>query len=93
MPTGGKALILFNAELRFPLFPTVPNLSGAVFYDKGGVFKERADFDLGGLEDAIGVGFRYRTPLGPVRFDLAWNLDAPERRGKPLAFITIGNVF
>lgn len=93
MPTGGKALLLFNVELRFPLLPTVPNLSGAVFYDKGGVFKERDDFDLAKLEDAIGVGFRYRTPLGPLRIDLGWNLRPPENRKQPIIFITIGNVF
>jgi outer membrane protein assembly complex protein YaeT len=93
MPVGGKALLLFNFELRFPLFPTVPNLSGAVFYDKGGVFKERADFDLGKLEDAFGVGVRFRTPLGPLRIDLGWNLHPPENRKQPIVFITIGNVF
>ena len=93
MPVGGKALLLFNFELRFPLFPTVPNLTGAVFYDKGGVFKERADFDLAELEDAFGVGFRYRTPLGPLRIDLGWNLHPPEGRKQPIIFITIGNVF
>jgi len=93
MPVGGKALLLFNFELRFPLFPTVPNLSGAVFYDKGGVFAERSDFDLAKLEDAFGLGFRYRTPLGPLRIDLGWNLHPPEGRKQPIIFITIGNVF
>jgi outer membrane protein assembly factor BamA len=93
MPVGGKALLLFNLELRFPLFPTVPNLSGAVFYDKGKVFRERSDFDLAKLEDAIGVGFRYRTPLGPLRIDLGWNLNPPEGRKQPVIFVTIGNVF
>jgi outer membrane protein insertion porin family len=93
MPVGGKALLLFNVELRFPLFPTVPNLTGAAFYDKGGVFKERDDFDLSALEDAVGVGFRYKTPLGPLRIDLGWNLHPSEDRKQPIVFITIGNVF
>lgn len=93
MPVGGKALLVFNFELRFPLFPTVPNLSGAVFYDKGGVFRERSDFDLTKLEDAVGVGFRYRTPLGPLRIDLGWNFNPPAGRKQPIVFITIGNVF
>jgi outer membrane protein insertion porin family len=93
MPVGGKALFLLNLELRFPLFPTVPNLSGAAFYDGGGVFKERSDFSLGGFENAVGVGFRYRTPLGPLRIDLGWNIHPPENRKQPIIFITIGNVF
>jgi outer membrane translocation and assembly module TamA len=31
--------------------------------------------------------------LGPVRFDLGWNLDDPKKKGRPLLFITIGNMF
>ena len=93
MPVGGKALLLFNFELRFPLFRPCRTLVGAVFYDKGNVFKERNDFDLGNLEDAFGVGIRYRTPLGPLRFDLGWNLHPPRSRKQPIVFITIGNVF
>jgi outer membrane protein insertion porin family len=93
MPVGGKALLLLNFELSFPLFPTVENLSGAVFYDKGGVFAQRGDFDPAKLEDALGIGFRYRTPLGPLRIDLGWNFHPPEGRKQPIIFITIGNVF
>ena len=93
LPLGGKALLLFNSELRFPLFASFRDLSGAIFLDAGNVWSNRNEFNLFDLERALGFGIRYRTPLGPVRFDLAWNLDAPERRGKPLVFITIGNVF
>jgi outer membrane protein insertion porin family len=93
LPLGGKALLLLNGEFRFPLFTSLPDLSGAIFLDAGNVWNNRKEFNLFGLERALGFGLRYRTPLGPVRFDLAWNLDAPERKGKPLAFITIGNVF
>ena len=30
-----------------------------------------------GLELAVGFGVRYRTPIGPIRFDFAVNLDPP----------------
>jgi outer membrane protein assembly factor BamA len=93
LPLGGKGLLLANIELRFPLLRSIPFLSGAVFFDAGNVWDKRKEVNLFGVERALGFGARYRTPLGPVRFDLAWNLTAPERRGKPLAFITIGNVF
>jgi len=92
-PVGGKALILFNFEMKFPLSAALPALSGAVFFDIGNVFLHRSDFSLGNLKNAAGVGLRYKTPLGPVRFDLAWNLSAPDGLRPPLAFITIGNVF
>ncbi|MDW7760469.1 MAG: POTRA domain-containing protein [Acidobacteriota bacterium] len=93
MPVGGKAVFLLNFELKFPMLASLPDLGGAVFLDIGNVFSKRSDFDLLGFKSAVGVGLRYRTPLGPIRFDLGWNLDESERRGRPIAFITIGNVF
>lgn len=92
-PVGGKALILLNFELSFSLFPSFKNLYGVFFYDKGNVFAQRQDFRVASLRDAIGIGMRYRTPLGPIRFELGWNMDAAPEEKKILAFITIGNVF
>jgi outer membrane protein insertion porin family len=92
-PVGGKALILFNFELAFPIISMIRNLSGALFYDVGNVFYNRSDARFKDLEHAVGLGLRYRTPLGPIRLELGWNLSNPERKGKPLVFITIGHVF
>jgi outer membrane protein insertion porin family len=93
MPVGGKAMVLFNFELAFPLISTLPDLAGAAFYDAGNVFATRNDFSLNRLEHSVGAGVRYRTPLGPVRLELGWNLSNPARKGKPIVFITIGNIF
>ena len=93
VPVGGKTMALFNFELKFPMFPSLPGLLGAIFLDAGNVFSHRNDFSLGRLEKAIGLGLRYKTPLGPVRFDLAWNLNPPKGAGGAKAFITIGNIF
>ena len=92
-PIGGKALILLNFELTFPVFPRFKHLYGMIFYDKGSVFSKRSQVSLAGLQDAMGLGLRYRTPLGPVRIELGWNLDAAEKKGTPLVIFTIGNVF
>lgn len=92
-PVGGKALFLMNFELTFPLYSSLKNLYGVVFYDKGNVFAQSEDFSLTALQDAVGAGLRYRTPLGPIRLELGWNLDAPKREKDILVFITIGNVF
>lgn len=93
MPVGGKAMVLFNLEAVFPLLADVPELGGALFYDAGNVFANRNDLRLGGLEHAVGLGVRYRTPLGPVRLELGWNLTDPARKGKPIVYVTIGNIF
>jgi len=92
-PVGGQALFLLNFELTFPLIPAIKDLSGVLFYDKGNVFEKTANINLVALQDAVGIGIRYRTPLGPVRLELGWNLDAVEGERKPLVFITIGNIF
>lgn len=92
-PIGGKALILFNFEITFPILSAFKDLNGVMFYDKGNVFDRRIQVNLAGLQDAIGMGLRYRTPLGPVRLELAWNLDAPSGEKRVLGFITLGNVF
>jgi len=92
-PVGGNALLLLNLELTFPLVSGVKNLRGAVFYDIGNVFEETNDIFLASLENAAGFGIRYKTPFGPVRLELGWNLDVPEVERKARFYITIGNVF
>jgi outer membrane protein insertion porin family len=92
-PIGGKALILFNLELSFPLIGGLKDLNGVVFFDKGNVFAKRSLVRWEELNDAVGFGLRYKTPFGPLRVELGWNLDAPQGEKKPIAFITIGNVF
>ncbi len=90
-PVGGKALVLFNLELSFPFIASFPEMKAAIFYDLGNVFSKRSQFNLASLEHALGFGLRYRTPLGPLRLELGWNIS--ERKARPLLFITIGQIF
>jgi outer membrane protein insertion porin family len=92
-PTGGKALLLFNFEMTFPLLSAFPDLYGAFFYDVGNVWALRSDVDLSSLQNALGLGLRYKTPLGPIRLEIAWHVDAAQGEDDILGFITIGNVF
>lgn len=89
-PIGGLALLIFNQELRFPMkLPFVGNkLGGQILYDMGNVYsdvnhitfawKPASMTDLNYLSHAIGFGVRYPTPIGPVRVDLAYQLNSPE---------------
>jgi len=92
-PIGGEALMLLNIEMTFPLLSAIKDLSGAIFYDTGNVFEGVKQFSLGSFQDAVGFGIRYKTPLGPVRLELGWNLSEPREERKAIFFITIGNVF
>jgi len=77
-PTGGNALAVFNAELRAPIWR---ELGGVVFLDAGNVFRRATDLDLGALRASAGFGFRYKSPVGPVRVDFGFRLGS--RRGLP----------
>jgi outer membrane protein insertion porin family len=91
-PRGGNALVLFNIEATFPLevFP-IDDLYYCVFADVGNVFWRASDFDINKVERAIGFGIKYRTPLGPLRLDFAYNLRELAERNF-LVHIGIGNV-
>jgi len=88
-PMGGNALFANNVELRFPLIGE--NIQGVLFHDMGNVFSSLSDMSLRfhqhNLQDfdytvhAAGIGLRYRTPVGPVRVDLAYTLNPPSFNG------------
>jgi outer membrane translocation and assembly module TamA len=71
-PEGGRGLVVTNVELRTPYWKGV----GAVgFLDSGNVFQRASDIRLADLRAAAGFGLRYRSPLGPLRVDVGFNLD------------------
>ena len=74
-----------QTELRFPLLGE--NIGGVLFHDMGNVYSSpssisfrtdqhgMSDFDY--MNHAVGFGIRYRTPIGPVRLDLAYSINPP----------------
>ncbi len=82
-PIGGNALFFNNVELRFPLLG--PNISGVLFEDMGNIYTSLGDVSLSYKQKSLqnfnyavqapGFGIRYKTPLGPVRLDLAYALN------------------
>ena len=73
-PLGGNAEILINSELRVSIFNS---LAGVVFMDAGNVYKDAEDLSSG-LRPAAGFGFHYRSPFGPLRAEIGFNLDRRE---------------
>ena len=70
-PKGGHALVIFNAELRVPVWR---DLGAVGFVDSGNVFALVDDLDLSLIKGAAGFGIRYRSPIGPLRIDLGFKL-------------------
>ena len=72
--TGGNALLMANAELRFPLPGFWGRLSGAAFVDLGQLLEREAQLlTLKDLKATPGFGLRLATLLGPMRLDAAYN--------------------
>ncbi|HKK91620.1 MAG TPA: outer membrane protein assembly factor BamA [Desulfobacteraceae bacterium] len=74
---GGEKMIQFNAELLFPLFEDV-GLTGVVFYDTGDVYEDSEDIVLEDLYSSYGAGFRWQSPMGPIRIEYGVILDGNE---------------
>ena len=75
-PTGGNAVVIFNAELRHSLTGSVQVVT---FVDAGNVYTKASKLDLTDIRPAYGVGARIRLPLlsAPIRVDVGIN---PDRR-------------
>ena len=69
---GGKHLLSSNLEVDY-LFR--PGWRVALFTDGGNAFNEFDDIDW---KQSIGVGVRWLSPIGPLRFDLAHTLNDNE---------------
>lgn len=77
-PTGGNQMVFGNVEIRFPLSVS-GRVGGVVFVDAGQVFAAQTAGNRPGIRVTPGVGLRIFTPLGPVRFDLAYNPHGSEK--------------
>lgn len=72
LPIGGNSMLSFSGELRAVLRG---NFGAVLFIDGGNAWADSWAMDLGDLHYAIGPGLRYLTPIGPIRFDLGYQLN------------------
>jgi translocation and assembly module TamA len=70
---GAKHLMVGSLELDHKISA---NWSAATFYDIGNAVDSFNDH----LARGAGVGMRWNSPMGPVRFDFAWALSKPQDR-------------
>lgn len=96
LPVGGNGLFEASTEVRY-------NVSGdlvlAAFLDVGNVWEGPLELPTPrGLHYAVGLGIRYRTPLGPIRLDVARRLPlGPElsvaQPSPPISYPATGDCF
>ena len=93
VPIGGRQLFILNSELRFPL-GIKEGLGAAVFYDGGNVYRAiNVSHFIQDYTNTIGVGLRYKTPVGPIRFDIGRNLNPVTGVKATQFYITLGQAF
>lgn len=71
---GGDKMWYANIEYIFPLAKS-QGLMGVIFYDIGNVYDIGETWQLGDYKHAAGAGFRWMSPIGPLRLEWAQNLD------------------
>jgi outer membrane protein insertion porin family len=100
---GGNKQLILNLELEFPVFEKA-GIRGVVFFDAGNAFATNENFfsirqsrgvalPVAGLFTSVGFGFRWFSPVGPLRFE--WGIPLNKRaEDEPVLFeFTIGNFF
>jgi translocation and assembly module TamA len=89
-PVGGRSMIEVGAELRWRVygdFGIVPFIDGGQVYDT-----ETPDFAQE-LQWAAGLGFRYYTPIGPIRADIAFPLNPRSSDDRFQVYFSLGQAF
>ena len=96
---GGNKQLIFNFELEFPIFEKA-GLRGVLFYDAGNsfatterFFQDKQDKLPLGLFHSAGFGFRWFSPIGPLRFEWGIPLTKRPEDDRILFEFTIGNFF
>jgi outer membrane protein assembly complex protein YaeT len=72
VPIGGDSMFLVSEEVRAPLRG---KWGIVLFLDAGNVWADSGGILLDNLRYAVGPGFRYQTPIGPIRFDFGYQLN------------------
>jgi translocation and assembly module TamA len=74
---SGPSLMTASVELAHPILDAMPSLWGAVFVDAG-----RAAASFNAINPALGygAGVRWRSPVGPLKLDLAWGQEVRKVR-------------
>lgn len=89
---GGNKELIFNIEYIFPLIRDI-RLKGVIFYDTGKAFDNDESVTFSGLRSSVGGGFRWISPIGPLRLEWGYNLKPQPGEKRSLWEFTIGTFF
>ncbi|HYA31502.1 MAG TPA: outer membrane protein assembly factor BamA, partial [Thermodesulfovibrionales bacterium] len=87
---GGTKELIFNTEYIFPIASDL-KLKGVVFFDAGNSYD--ASEAIGTLRYSTGSGFRWISPLGPIRVEWGYNLQRKPGESASKIEFTFGSFF
>jgi outer membrane protein insertion porin family len=90
LPDGGNALLIGGIELRRHIAGA---FWAAAFAEAGNVYPLVSDMSLHDLRYTAGLGLRYKSAVGPLRFDWGYKLDRLPGESPYHLHFTIGNAF
>jgi outer membrane protein insertion porin family len=74
-PVGGSVQLINNNEIIFPIIESI-GLRGVLFADVGNAWTHDQGFDLNDLRYSVGWGVRWLSPMGPLRLEFGFPLNA-----------------
>jgi outer membrane protein insertion porin family len=87
---GGTSEILASVELLIPVFP---RFRLVFFFDVGNAYGFGDDFDPTDVRMGAGAGFRFFSPLGPLRLEVGYNLDREAGEDSYQIHFAVGSPF
>jgi len=94
-PLGGESVVEANFDFRFPVKIFERKIEGVLFFDFGQVAEKQINLSLTDFRYTTGFGIRYKTPIGPLRLDLGYQLNPPDQDffGPFQFYFSIGQAF
>jgi len=84
---GGLTMLNFNIDYIFPLIKKA-GLKGVIFFDTGNAWE--SGYHLNDMRKTAGAGFRWYSPIGPLRLEWGYVLDRKEDESPSRWEFTIG---
>jgi outer membrane protein insertion porin family len=81
-----------NEEWIFPIVKD-GGLKGVIFLDAGNAFEKSENWDIGDLRTSAGLGFRWLSPMGPLRLEWGYNLHPRDDEDSSVWDFSIGGAF
>jgi outer membrane protein insertion porin family len=93
IPLGGVTEFLYIAEVEMPLIKEA-GVKLVFFYDMGNAYSNFRDFiTFSGLKKDVGFGFRWFSPIGPLRFEWGFPIHPVGSEGNVVFNFFIGPPF